>query len=80
MLGASVSVPTLSGRVSIKIPAGTQSGQQLRVRGRGLPKAGGEAGDLLVSVKIRMPLELTEAERKLWEQLARDSSFDPRKG
>ncbi len=78
VLGASVSVPTLDGRVSIKIPPGTQSGQQLRVRGRGLPKTGGEAGDLIVEVQIEVPAKLTDAERQLWEQLAKESKFNPR--
>ena len=80
VLGASVSVPTLDGRVSIKIPPGTQSGQQMRLRGRGLPKAGGEPGDLIVEVMIEVPAKLTEAERKLWEQLAKESKFNPREG
>jgi len=73
-LGAEISVPTLTGRVNIKIPAGTQSGQKLRVRGRGLAPS----GDLLVVTKIVVPSKITEAERKLWEQLKRESKFNPR--
>ena len=73
-LGAEISVPTLAGRVNIRIPAGTQSGQKLRVRGRGLPPS----GDLLVIAKIAVPPKLSEAERKLWEQLRRESTFNPR--
>lgn len=73
-LGAEISVPTLDGRVSIKIPAGTSSGQKLRVRGRGL----GKDGDLLVVTKIVVPDKLSEAQKKLWEQLAHESKFDPR--
>ena len=73
-LGAEISVPTLTGRVNIKIPAGTQGGQKLRVRGRGLPPS----GDLLVVAKIAVPEKLSEAERKLWEQLRRESKFNPR--
>ncbi len=72
-LGASVSVPTLDGPVSIKIPPGTQTGQRLRVRGRGLP-----AGDLYVVARIQMPKEIGEHEKGLWEQLARESHFNPR--
>jgi curved DNA-binding protein len=73
-LGAEFSVPTLTGRVNIKIPAGTQSGQKLRVRGRGLPPS----GDLLVVTKIVVPAKIPEAEKKLWEQLKRESKFNPR--
>jgi len=67
-------VPTLDGPVNIKIPAGTASGQKLRVRGRGL----GKAGDLLVTTKIVMPDKITEAQKKLWQQLAHESKFNPR--
>ena len=78
VLGAEISVPTLDGRVNIRIPPGTQSGQKLRVRGRGLPKRGGGSGDLIVETQIEVPPQITEAERKLWEQLARESGFKPR--
>jgi curved DNA-binding protein len=78
VLGASISVPTLDGRVNIKIPPGTQTGQKLRVRGRGLPQRGGSHGDLIVVTRVEVPLHVTDAERKLWEQLARDSKFKPR--
>jgi curved DNA-binding protein len=74
VLGAEISVPTLTGRVNIKIPAGTQSGQKLRVRGRGLPPS----GDLIVVTKIIVPAKISDAEKKLWEQLKRESKFDPR--
>jgi curved DNA-binding protein len=73
-LGAEISVPTLDGRVNIKIPAGTPSGQKLRVRGRGL----GKDGDLLVVARIVVPHKITDAQRKLWEQLAKESKFNPR--
>ncbi|MGA2245902.1 MAG: J domain-containing protein [Verrucomicrobiota bacterium] len=73
-LGAEISVPTLDGRVNIKIPAGTASGQKLRVRGRGL----GKDGDLLVVTKILVPHKIGEAQKKLWEQLAKESKFNPR--
>ena len=74
VLGAEISVPTLDGHVQIKIPAGTQSGQKLRVRGRGL----GGKGDLLVTAKIAVPSQVSEAEKKVWEQLRRESQFNPR--
>jgi curved DNA-binding protein len=73
-LGAEISVPTLDGKVNIKIPAGTASGQKLRVRGRGL----GKSGDLLVTTKIVVPDKISDAQKKLWEQLARESKFNPR--
>lgn len=78
VLGGNISVPTLDGRVNIKIPAGTQSGQKLRVRGRGLPARAGEKGDLIVITKVEVPAQVTDTERKLWEQMARESKFNPR--
>jgi len=78
VLGANISVPTLNGRVNIKIPPGTHGGQKLRVRGRGLPERGGAGGDLIVVTRIEVPSTVTESERKLWEQLARESKFTPR--
>ena len=73
-LGAEIAVPTLDGKVNIKIPAGTASGQKLRVRGRGL----GKTGDLLVATKIVVPAKISDAQKKLWEQLAKESKFNPR--
>jgi curved DNA-binding protein len=78
VLGANISVPTLNGHVSIKMPAGTQNGQKMRVRGRGLPQRAGENGDLIVETRVEVPNKVTDAERKLWEQLARESRFNPR--
>jgi curved DNA-binding protein len=78
VLGSQVQVPTLDGAVNIKVPPGTQNGQRLRVRGRGLAQTGGTRGDLMVVVKIEVPRETTERERELWEQLARESRFNPR--
>lgn len=79
VLGASVSVPTLDGHVSIRIPPGTQNGQKLRVRGRGLPDRNGNKGDLIVVTKIEVPRKINEAERRYWEQLAKESTFRPRR-
>lgn len=78
VLGAEVSVPTLDQPVSIRIPPGTQTGQKLRVRGRGLPARTGNAGDLYVVVRIQTPKEITDSEKKLWSQLAHESHFNPR--
>ena len=77
-LGASVSVPTLSGAVNIKIPPATQTGQRLRVRGRGLPGRANEQGDFYVVARVQMPKEIDDREKRLWEQLARESHFNPR--
>ncbi len=78
VLGTTISVPTLTGSVKIKIPPGTQAGQRLRLRGRGLASQQGEKGDLIVVVRVQVPQRITERERALWEQLARASNFNPR--
>lgn len=78
VLGTNIVVPSLSGSVNIRIPAGTQSGQKLRVRGRGLPDRQGGRGDLFVVTRIEVPKEVSDSERKLWEQLSRESRFRPR--
>jgi curved DNA-binding protein len=78
VLGTEISVPTLAGRVNIRIPAGTHNGQKLRLRGRGLSQRNGESGDLIVVVTIEVPTKISDEERKLWEQLARESRFNPR--
>lgn len=77
-LGAKVSVPTLDGQLSIKIPPGTQNGQRLRIKDRGLPGKDNQSGDLYVVARIQMPKEISENEKALWEQLARASRFNPR--
>jgi curved DNA-binding protein len=78
VLGTNLSVPNLDGRVNIKIPPGTQSGQKLRVRGRGLPDREGGHGDLMVVTRITVPAKISDAEKKLWEELGRESKFNPR--
>jgi curved DNA-binding protein len=78
VLGTQLQVPTLDGRVNIKIPPGTQNGQKLRVRGRGLPQRSGPHGDLIVVARVEVPDRVTEEERKLWEKLAESSDFRPR--
>jgi len=78
ILGANISVPTLEGHLNIRIPPGTQNGQKLRLRGRGLPRREGEKGDLIVVTRIEVPVQVTDSERKLWEQLARESKYNPR--
>ncbi len=78
VLGTNLAVPTLDGRVNIRIPPGTQNGQKFRVRGRGLPQRSGPNGDLIVTAQIEVPDHITEEERKLWAQLAAASKFNPR--
>jgi len=77
-LGAKVTIPTLEGKVAIKIPAGTASGRKLRLRGQGLPLKAGGRGDLHAEVCIVVPTKISEDERKLWEQLQQTSTWDPR--
>jgi curved DNA-binding protein len=79
VLGATVPVRTLEGSVSVKVPAGTQQGQQLRVRGKGLPAGAAPRGDLYVTVSIQVPSHLGKEDERLWKQLATLSTFDPRK-
>jgi curved DNA-binding protein len=77
-LGASIDVPTLSGRVRLRVPAGTHAGQKLRLSGRGLPKPKGGEGDLFAIVQIDVPGSPSEREKALFRQLAEVSRFDPR--
>jgi len=77
-LGAKVLVPTIDGRINLTVPPGTQSGQTLRVRGKGMPIASDRYGDLLVNVRIVVPKHLSARERQLFEELAKESRFDPR--
>ncbi|HOP39909.1 MAG TPA: DnaJ C-terminal domain-containing protein [Geobacteraceae bacterium] len=77
-LGTKVAVPTIGGSVNMTIPAGTQSGQVFKLRGKGIPRRTGEAGDLMITARIVVPAHLTEREKQLFEELARESSFRPR--
>lgn len=79
VLGTRVEIPSLDGAAALKIPPGTQSGSQLRLRGLGLPKAEGGRGDLYAVVQVQAPPTVSPQEKKLWEELARTSSFNPRK-
>lgn len=71
VLGGEVEVPTLTGRVMMKVPPETQNGTLFRLRGLGLPRSGepGQRGDLLVRVKVRLPQRLSERERTLFREL-----------
>ncbi len=79
VLGAELSVPTLDGPIKLRIPAGSENGQQLRVRSRGLPKGKtGERGDFYATLIVHLPDKVTAEERTLWEKLRAVSSFNPR--
>ncbi len=77
-LGTTLEVPTLEGRARIKVPAGSRSGQKLRLAGKGLPRPGGGAGDFYCVLQVAAPGSLSERERALYEELARISRFNPR--
>ena len=75
-LGASVTVPTLGGPVEVQIPPGSQSGQKLRLRGRGLP--GKPAGDQFAQLKLVLPPGTSPEAKALYEEMRRKLNFDPR--
>jgi molecular chaperone DnaJ len=80
-LGATVEVPTPYGdRVSLKVPAGTQDGRQLRIPGHGAPKLGGGGGkgDLIARLRVTVPTKLTKKEREALEELQKLSRENPR--
>lgn len=77
-LGADVEVPTLNGRLRLKVKPGAKSGQKMRITGKGLPKPGGEQGDFYAIIQIVAPETLTPPEEKLFQELAKISTFDPR--
>jgi len=78
-LGTTVAVETPDGEAKVKVPAGTSSGRRLRLRGRGLPNPKGTAGDLYAEARILVPRKLSAEERRLFEELAATSTFDPRR-
>jgi curved DNA-binding protein len=76
VLGSEVKVDTLDGRVTLRVPPGTQSGRRLRLRGRGLPRLDGSRGDLHAVARIRVPEQPTPAERAAYEALRRAAVGD----
>jgi curved DNA-binding protein len=78
VLGASVEVPTLEGRVAITVKPGSKAGQKLRIGGKGLAKPGGGSGDLYCVLTIVVPDKPAEAELSLYRKLADVSAFKPR--
>jgi curved DNA-binding protein len=78
VLGAEVKLPTPAGVVALKVPAGTRSGRQLRLAGRGISRGSGAAGHLYAVVRIEVPTVLDDRQNALYKQLAESSNFDPR--
>jgi curved DNA-binding protein len=76
-LGTKVEVPTLNGKINLNIPAQSQSGKKLRIKGKGL-KSKSAQGDLLATIKIEIPPSTTNESKRLWEQLAEVEHFNPR--
>jgi DnaJ-class molecular chaperone len=77
-LGAEVMAPTLTEPVKVKIPPGSREDSKLRLKGKGLPTATGERGDLFLKLKIVMPTAISDEERALYDQLGRSRHSDPR--
>ncbi|MET0267984.1 MAG: DnaJ C-terminal domain-containing protein [Duganella sp.] len=75
-LGGDIDVTTPSGKVTVTVPAGSQTGRKLRLRGRGLP--GKEAGDLYLLLEVSLPPANTEQARELYQKMARELAFNPR--
>lgn len=76
-LGATITVPTVSGKVNLKVPKGSSSGRKLRLKGKGLP--GKHPGDQIVTLQVAMPEQHSDEAEKLYEQLAEaEKNFNPR--
>jgi molecular chaperone DnaJ len=69
-LGVDLVVPTLDGQVTVRVPPGTPSGRVLRVRGRGVPRKSSNPGDLLVTIEVQVPKDLSPEARKAMEEFA----------
>lgn len=78
VLGAEVTVPIFGRSLKIKIPAGSQNGQKMRIKGQGFPGKGAVQGDLFIVLHIEVPANLTADERAKWEELKKISAFNPR--
>jgi curved DNA-binding protein len=78
ILGCKLEVPTLDGSINLSVPANSQAGRKLRVKGRGLGKEGAR-GDLFVLLRVTVPDQVDNEEQALWQQLSEQSKFDPRR-
>ena len=76
-LGTKITIPTLSGKISLTVPANTSSGKKFRIKGKGL-KNKTSTGDFLAVVKIAMPEKMTAKSEALWQKMAEQESFNPR--
>ena len=79
VLGGRISVPTLEGRVGLRIPPGTQAGQRFRILGRGAPTPAGGRGDLVVEARIVLPEAVDERSRELMREFGRINGEDVRR-
>jgi curved DNA-binding protein len=79
VLGAEIEVQTPGGRPTVTVPPGSSTGRRLRLRGQGMPNPHGRPGDLYVELKVMVPGRPTPRERELFEELAKVSTFDPRR-
>jgi curved DNA-binding protein len=77
-LGAEVEVPTLDGKVRVKVPPGSSSGRKIRLKGKGYHQSGKSQGDFYIELSIAVPKKLTDDEKKLLTNLAEISNFNPR--
>lgn len=77
-LGGKINVSTMEGEIALNVPAGAQSEQKFRIKGRGLLQRDGSRGDLLVKLKVVMPASLNNEERELFRKLATVTNFRPR--
>jgi len=77
-LGAEITVPVINGEEIIKVPSGTQSGDIIRLKGKGMPSRYGR-GDHLVHVTVRVPVKMSKHQRELMEELAKEFNVEPQK-
>lgn len=76
-MGAVVTVSTLDGNLKVRIPEGSQSGRQLRLSGKGIPSS--PPGDLFLDIQVVLPPANTPKAKQLYETMARELNFDPRR-
>lgn len=79
ILGAKIPVETMDGSVKLTIPKGAQNGKQLRIKGKGLTRKKGEVGDIIVTLDVRLPIDLSMDDEQLLKSVAEKLQFDPRK-
>jgi curved DNA-binding protein len=79
LLGAEVTVPTLKGRVSLRIPPETQNGRTIRLAGQGMPRKDGGFGDLYVTVRVVLPTKLTDEDKECIQKIGARHGDDPRR-